>query len=37
MPNIAIVAGGNCDLSLYKDILRDAYLIGADRGALYLA
>ena len=37
MPNIAIVAGGNCDLSLYKDILRDAYFIGADRGALYLA
>lgn len=37
MPNIAIVAGGNCDLSLYKDILRDAYIIGADRGALYLA
>lgn len=37
MPDIAIVAGGNCDLSLYKDILRDAYLIGADRGALYLA
>ena len=32
-----IVAGGSCDLSLHKDILRDAYLIGADRGALYLA
>ena len=37
MPNIAIVAGGSGDLSLYKDILSDAYLIGADRGALYLA
>ena len=32
-----IVAGGNCDLSLYKEILDDAFLIGADRGALYLA
>ena len=37
MPSIAVVAGGICDLSIYKDILRDAYLIGADRGALYLA
>ncbi len=37
MPDIVIVAGGNCDLSLHKDILSDAYLIGADRGALYLA
>ncbi|MCR4739043.1 MAG: thiamine diphosphokinase [Lachnospiraceae bacterium] len=34
---IVIVAGGTCDLSLYRDILKDAYLIGADRGALYLA
>ena len=32
-----IVAGGTCDLSIHKDILGDAYLIGADRGALYLA
>ncbi|MCR5733613.1 MAG: thiamine diphosphokinase [Lachnospiraceae bacterium] len=32
-----IVAGGSCDLTKYKDILRDAFLIGADRGALYLA
>ena len=32
-----IVAGGTCDLTKHKDILRDAYLIGADRGALYLA
>ena len=32
-----IVAGGTCDLSKHKDILRDAYLIGADRGALFLA
>ncbi len=32
-----IVAGGTCDLTKYKDILKDAYLIGADRGALYLA
>ena len=37
MENIVIVAGGNCDLSLYRDILNDAYIIGADRGALYLA
>ncbi len=36
-PDIAIVAGGSCDLSLYKDILADAFVIGADRGALYLA
>ena len=36
-PDIAIVAGGTCDLSLYKDILADAFIIGADRGALYLA
>lgn len=35
-PDIAIVAGGSCDLSLYKDILADAFIIGADRGALYL-
>ena len=37
MQNIVIVAGGDCDLSLYKDMLESAYLIGADRGALYLA
>ena len=37
MKNIVIVAGGDCDLSLYRDILNDAFLIGADRGALYLA
>ena len=37
MSNIVIVAGGNCDLSLFKDILNDSYIIGADRGALYLA
>ena len=36
-PDIAIVAGGSCDLSLYKDILANAFIIGADRGALYLA
>ena len=36
-PDIAIVAGGTCNLSLYKDILADAFIIGADRGALYLA
>ena len=36
-PDIAIVAGGSCDLSLYKDILADAFVIGADMGALYLA
>lgn len=37
MPDIVIVAGGSCDLSFYKYLLSDAYLVGADRGALYLA
>ncbi len=37
MKDIVVVAGGDCDLSLFKDILDDAFLIGADRGALYLA
>ncbi len=37
MQDTVIVAGGTCDLSQYKDILKDAFLIGADRGALYLA
>lgn len=36
-PYIVIVAGGSCDLSLHKDILANAFIIGADRGALYLA
>ena len=36
MSDIVVVAGGNCELSLYRDILSDAFLIGADRGALYL-
>ena len=35
--NTVIVAGGDCDLSLFRDILDDAYIIGADRGGLYLA
>ena len=37
MPNTVIVAGGNCDLTLHREILNDAFLIGTDRGALYLA
>ena len=37
MSHTVIVAGGTCDLSEYEDILKDAYLIGADRGALCLA
>jgi thiamine pyrophosphokinase len=37
MAGTVIVAGGTCDLSKYGDILSGAYLIGADRGALYLA
>ncbi len=37
MPDIVIVAGGSCDLSMYRERLNDAFLIGADRGALYLA
>ena len=32
-----IVAGGTCDLTIHKELLKDAYLIGADRGALFLA
>ncbi len=31
-----IVAGGNCDLTDYADMLSEAFLIGADRGALKL-
>lgn len=37
MTGTVIVAGGTCNLSEHKDILEGAYLIGADRGALYLA
>ena len=37
MAGTVIVAGGTCDLSKYRDTLSGAYLIGADRGALYLA
>ncbi|MCR5398078.1 MAG: thiamine diphosphokinase [Lachnospiraceae bacterium] len=37
MQDTVIVAGGTCDLTKYEDILGKAYLIGADRGALYLA
>ncbi len=37
MENIVIVGGGECDLSQYKSILDEGYIIGADRGALYLA
>ncbi len=37
MSHTVIVAGGICDLSEYEDILKGAYLIGADRGALCLA
>ncbi len=37
MQNTVIVGGGTCDLSLHKNLLNDSYLIGADRGALYLA
>ena len=36
MPNIAIVAGGNCDLSLYKDIKKGSaemlFIIGITQG-----
>ena len=31
-----IVAGGNCNLKEYSDMLAEAFLIGADRGALML-
>ena len=37
MKDIVIVAGGVCDLTAFRDILSDSYLIGADRGALNLA
>ncbi len=37
MSHTVIVAGGACGLSEYKDILKEAYIIGADRGAFCLA
>ncbi|MCR5591011.1 MAG: thiamine diphosphokinase [Lachnospiraceae bacterium] len=37
MMDTVIVAGGSCDLLLHRELLNDAYLIGADRGALTLA
>ncbi len=37
MPDIVIVAGGRCSLPEHEELMKGAFLIGADRGALYLA